>query len=280
MHKWSWQSARGSESSVSAPVNHLQTGCLHSLLQIHHSSELILAAESFVVFLLTQHSWLLEAPLTYPPLTAPFPTSNPLSAEAELKVGLSKPPSEVFPLCAHHLDFLGMLSFRLMQESKSYAFGSRSLDHSTPLDDVLSSPTLYCGQVLFYYYLVTILLQMEYAANFSRLGKSLSFFLPSCPTPGLQLQLYINFLRDMCPISLLVSPFFPHLELSPVGFHLPSFPNIIQISGVTRHLAIAFHQGCLAEVSLHMVLIRELSLVPFRFARRKLWHAHKQISSC
>ena len=187
---------------------------------------------------------------------------------------------EVFPLCAHHLDFLGMLSFRLMQESKSYAFGSRSLDHSTPLDDVLSSPTLYCGQVLFYYYLVTILLQMEYAANFSRLGKSLSFFLPSCPTPGLQLQLYINFLRDMCPISLLVSPFFPHLELSPVGFHLPSFPNIIQISGVTRHLAIAFHQGCLAEVSLHMVLIRELSLVPFRFARRKLWHAHKQISSC
>ena len=74
--------------------------------------------------------------------------------------------------------------------------------------------------------------------------------------------------------------FFPHLELSPVGFHLLSFQSINQISGVTGHLAIAFHQGCLAEVSLHMVLIRELSLVPFRFARRKLWHAHKQISSC
>ena len=233
------------------------------------------------MFLLTQHSWLLEAPLTYPPLTAPFPTSNPLSAEAELKVGLSEPPSEVFPLCAHRLDFLVMLSFRLMQESKSYTFESRSLDHSTPLDDVLSSPTLYCGQVLFYYYyyLVTILLQMEYAANFSRLGKSLSFF-PSCPTPGLQLQLYINFLRDVCPVSSLVSLFFPHLELSPVGFHLLSFQSINQISGVTGHLAIAFHQGRLAEVSLHMVLIRELSLVPFRFARRKLWHAHKQISSC
>ena len=111
----------------------------------------------------------------------PFPTSNPLSAEAELKVGLSEPPSDVFPLCAHRLDFLGMLSFRLMQELKSYTFGSRSLDHSTALDDVLSSPTLYCGQVLLLLLLlllVTILLQMEYAANFSCLGKSVC---PSSP---------------------------------------------------------------------------------------------------
>lgn len=230
------------------------------------------------MFLLTQHSWLLEAP----PLTAPFPTSNPLSAEAEFKVGLSEPPSDVFPLCAHPLDFLGMLSFWLMQESKSYTFGSRSLDHSTALDDVLSSPTLYCGQVLFYYYyffLVTILLQMEYAANFSRLGKSLSFF-PSCRTPGLQLQLYINFLRDVCPISPLVSLFFLPLELSRIGFHLLSFQSINQISWVTGRLAIASHRGCLAEVSLQVVLIREPSLVPVSFARRNLWRAHKQISSC
>ena len=39
------------------------------------------------------------------------------------------------------------------------------------------------------------------------------------------------------------------------------------------HLSIAFHQPCLAEVSLHVVLIREPSLVSSKFARRELWHA-------
>ena len=85
---------------------------------------------------------------------------------------------------------------------------------------------------------------MEYAANFSRLGKSLSFF-PSCLTPGLQVVLHINFLRDVCPISPLVSLFFPPLELSWIGFHLLSFQSINQISWVTGRLAIASHRGCL-----------------------------------
>lgn len=75
-------------------------------------------------------------------------------------------------------------------------------------------------------------------------------------------------------------PFFPPLERSWIGFHLLSFQRINQISWVTGRLAIASHRGCLAEVSLHVVLIHEPSLVPVSFARRKLWHTHKQISSC
>lgn len=101
--------------------------------------------------------------------------------------------------------------------------------------------------------LVTISLQMEYAANFSRLGRAF-VLLPLLPNSWTS-ALIIYKLSKGCMSHLLYCPFFfPPLELSQIGFHLLSFLEINQISGVTGHLAIAFHQRCLAEVSLHMVL--------------------------
>lgn len=53
-------------------------------------------------------------------------------------------------LRANPLDFLEVVSIWLMQESKSYMPGSGTVaHHTTALDDVLSSPTLYCVQNLF-----------------------------------------------------------------------------------------------------------------------------------
>lgn len=65
---------RGSEPSVSAHVNRLQTGRLHPLVQVHHS------AESLAVFLLTQHPscWML------PSLTLSSPPSPPIHCQQEL----------------------------------------------------------------------------------------------------------------------------------------------------------------------------------------------------
>lgn len=64
----------GSETSVSARVNCLQTGCLHPLVQVHRS------AESLAVFLLTQHPscWML------PSLTLSSPPSPPIHCQREL----------------------------------------------------------------------------------------------------------------------------------------------------------------------------------------------------
>lgn len=249
-------------------------------MQIHHLWELIVAAKSFAVFLLTQHSWPLEAPLTYPPLTAPSPPPIHCQQRLSWKWVCLNLPQMCFPCVLTAWTSWGCCPLGWCKNWK--------VTHLEVGPWIIAQLwTVSCPAQLFtvdkFYFIIIIgnyFTPNGVCCQFLTLGEERLSFFPSCPTPGLQLWLYINFLRGVCPISPLLSLFFPPLELSQIGFHLLSFQSINQISGVTGHLAIAFHQRCLAEVSLHMVLICEPSLVPFRFARRKLWHAHKQISSC
>lgn len=95
------------------------------------------------------------------------------------------------PLCSSPRLLWGAVHSAIARIKKLYTRDCGS--HTKALDAVLSSPTLYCVQNLF----LTILLQMAYPANFSRLGKCLVTSL----APSLQLQLCINFLKNVFPFS-------------------------------------------------------------------------------
>lgn len=148
---------------------------------------------------------------------------------------MSEPPSvvphlqeEAWGLCAHPPDFLEVLSVWLMQESKSYTLGSRTLDHNTAaLHDVLSSLTLYCVQNVF---------KLFYSKG-SMLLASHAWGSVCSSSPPAWLPIFssgVYKLSKGCVSHLPSSvPFLPPLGLCLICFLLLSVQRMNQISGVT-----------------------------------------------